>query len=163
MTEQGLRDLVALWQNRLGLDHWTIVVKIAEPEVDGRACVMKVHRSVYYDQATITVHPAAIGKGELPDSIEKDILDQADDHTALYEGDIVHELLHCCLRDLMEAGDLVTDQLHRDARTVWDEAWRRAEEATVERLAKALVALAHTPSTLDVARAARIRDLMAAG
>ncbi len=141
MDEQALRDLVTLWQNRLGLDHWEVVVKFAEPELDGRTCVMKVDRSHYYDHATITVHPAAIGKGELPASIERDILDQASDHTAFYERTIVHELLHCCLRDLMEAGELVGDQLHRDVRAVWDEAWRRAEEATVERLAKALILL----------------------
>jgi hypothetical protein len=52
---------------------------------------------------------------------------------------IVHELLHCAVRDLMETGDLVRSDLSSMVLSVWDGAWRRAEEALVERLALALV------------------------
>lgn len=138
MTEQQVRDTIALWQQRLGLNHWAIVVKIDTPQLDGKTCLATVERSTFYDNATITVHPAVIGESTLPTGVDTDAINGDAEH--YYEGALVHELLHVLLRDVLEAGDLIRDQLSRPAIDVWDGAWRRAEEATVDRLAAALVA-----------------------
>lgn len=141
MTEKQIRQLVAKWKPRLGLDDWYIAVLFEEDvKVDGRRALMSMHRSTYYKRGTVHVDRSSMQQWSLKDCIEGDLLaDEQVSFEDFMEQAIVHELLHLAFRDMMQAGDLVTEDIHPSSRNVWAEAWNRAEESTVENLAIALV------------------------
>lgn len=140
MTKDGIVDLLEKWQARLNMEHWRIAVVVKEEVLTANKPVfMKMCRSEFYERGTLEVSVYALDPVNLPDSIERDLFQtSAVTHEEYVEESVVHELLHLQLRDLTEAADLVRDQLAPHVADVWDAAWRRAEEATVERMAVAL-------------------------
>lgn len=135
-----IQELVDKWQARLNMEHWRIAVVLKEDvEHHGRKVFMAMRRSEFYDRGTLEISACALEARLLPDCIEKDLYEtSAVTHEEFLEESIVHELLHLQFRDLMETGDLIREQLAPHVADVWDGAWRRAEEATVERMAIAL-------------------------
>lgn len=134
MTEARLRRLVHTWAGRLGLEKWRILVEI-EAHDDG-TCSASTHRSRTYDAATIVFQPWIVGRQPPPTDWPGRAWTSDDE----IERTVVHELLHCCLRDCREAAlGPVDGQIHRDAFNVFEAGWRYAEEQVVDRLANALV------------------------
>ena len=134
MTEAQLRGLFKLWQTRLGLGTWKIGVEFAEC---GREChdivLMETHRPADYDTATIQVQPFAL-TGDIPEGwVIQPLTDE------YLEIKVVHELLHCVMRDMRFCDVSIDGQLHRDVDAAWQIVQKRAEEQTVDRLATALV------------------------
>jgi hypothetical protein len=63
MTEQRLRELVEIWQARLGLEKWDIHLEVGGADDD---CSAMTQRSHAYDTATIRVQPWLAGQAPLP-------------------------------------------------------------------------------------------------
>lgn len=135
MTEKRLHELCAVWQERLGLDGWRVVLKIGG--VSDEDSYMETHRSTTYQRGVIYCQPWLLGKGAAPDSV----MIRGDDLTdAFIESSLVHELLHLYTRDMRAVvRDDLDGQVHRDVYTVLEAAMARAEEQCVDRLAEALV------------------------
>lgn len=137
-----IRCWVAKWQTRLGVDDWLVILKFENGVTvgdDDKRVFARIHRSQYYEQATMTIDIGVTDPSTLPESIDRDLLEDPI-HALLYaESQVVHELLHLVLRDVMEASDMVRDHVSGPIAAMWDEAFRRAEEATVDRLAIKLV------------------------
>lgn len=132
MTEDNLRRLVTEWASRLGLNAWDLHVEVKQLDDDTSA---QTHRSRTYDAATITFQPWMAGHGDYPTDWPGRPWDDAE-----IEKTVVHELLHCCCRDLKHASvDPLDGQLHRDVLQVWEAGVYKAEEKVVARLADALV------------------------
>lgn len=142
-SREEFRELLAKWQERLGLEDWQIALDFKADVTHGPdnvLCTMRIHRSVFYPRATLEVSEGALDHEKMPDSIDKDLIVQGEvTQFEKVQTDIVHELLHLRLRDIMEASDIVRGQLSPTVTEVWDRAFRRAEEDTCERLAMALV------------------------
>ena len=142
MSPAKLEALVPVWQERLGLAHWTIIVEVDGRHIaeDGDDVAMRIFRHQRYDDAVLEVAPWMVGDGQPPDVIEAAMLDDR-----LVEQKLVHELLHLCSRDL---ANIIEDDLdgflQRDAHELVRLGAVRAEEAMVDRLAKTLVAWAGT-------------------
>lgn len=133
MTEKQLRDAFDRWQHRLGLDLWQITISIEPCETD--SILMECRRSSSYDAATIAVQPYVL-TGKIPGTVtDRPVADLSDTYL---EMKVVHELLHCVTRDLRYVEDLYDRQLHPDAWRAVEQAYKRAEESTVDRLANAL-------------------------
>lgn len=143
MNATTLTNLLETWKSRLGMQDWVTLIKMSDdPHVGERPVLMSVNKSRFYKQATITLHNGVFQPELLPPSIDKDIyeLSGVAAWERYIEAQIVHELLHCSLRDLTFASDLVRDQVATPVAEVWDGAWSRAEEEAVDRMATALVA-----------------------
>lgn len=131
MTEAKLRKYLKEWQPRLGLGHWDINLEVGElsPE-HGAQC----DRSHYYDEATITI---AI----------KTLKDEFADYKPLdnfwWEKAIVHELLHCALRDFAYLPEIINHRLKKSDRKALSAAMTKAEEGIVDRMAEHLVRSYH--------------------
>lgn len=133
MTEKRLRELCSLWQERLGLDRWRLELRVEA--CDDVGSYMECERSIAHDRANITVAPWLLGRGEVPDCVL--IRKVTDD---LIEATLVHELLHCVVADMTAVvRDDLAGFLHRDVHAQVENAFGRAEEHTVDRLAEALV------------------------
>lgn len=141
MTDDQIKKRIAVWQKRLGLDSWSIAVEYKpEVSIDNLRVFCRCARHQFYDRATLVFDEAVRSKEcPLPDSIERDMItsgvatwDEFIDQT------IGHEMIHCALRDLMEAGDIVREHISPAVADVWDKTWRRAEEACAERMSIAL-------------------------
>lgn len=135
LTERDLRSLLGLWQRRLSLDHWFLVLKVGGCE--DASTYMEVHRSTVYQRAVVHCQPWMLGEGEAPE----DVLIRGDDLTdSFVEESLVHELLHLHTRDMRAiVRDDLDGQVHRDVYTVLEAGMSRAEEQCVDRLASALV------------------------
>lgn len=132
MTEHKLRQLVSKWANRLGLDRWDLHVEITTLDDDTSA---ETRRSPQYDSATIRFQPWMAGHGDPPTGWPGAPWDDTE-----IEKTVVHELLHCSMRDIKHAAcDILDGQLHRDVEKVWERGVYTAEEKVVSRLADALV------------------------
>lgn len=134
MTEAKLRALFDLWQKRLGLSTWKIEIELAVCERECHDLVlMETHRSGVYETATIRVQPWAL-TGNVPEEGPTQPL------TDRYlETKVVHELLHCSMRDLRFADDMIVEELRPDFNRAWQIVQRKAEESVVDKLATALV------------------------
>lgn len=141
MTGDQLTELVTRWQARLGLEHWRVVVRLEDTVMVGeRRVFARTQRSEYFDRATLTFDKTIIETGKLEDCIEADLLHAGTVSMERFiEETVVHELLHMSLRNIMETGDIIREELTRSEADVWDKAWRRAEEELCERTAIALV------------------------
>lgn len=132
MTEKKLRELFSLWQNRLGLDRWRVVVEIGGVTIDG--AYMQCVRSVSYRRARIHVQPWVL-TNDIPEGlIVQDFTPKE------IECAVVHELLHCPTLPLAAmVQDDLDGMLHRDVQAVFEASFHRAEENFIEDLALALV------------------------
>lgn len=144
MTEQRLRELVTVWQQRLGLDKWDIHVEIRQADDD---CSAMTQRSENYDTATIVFQPWMAGQAPAPTDWPGRPWDETE-----VEKTVVHELLHCCLRDLKYAAvEPLDGHLHRDVDKIFQHGVSSAEEKVVARLSEALVNAWPTPARLEAA------------
>lgn len=131
MTEAKLRKYLREWQPRLGLAHWDIRLEIGVTAAEhGAQC----DRSEFYDEAIITFS-------------EQVLAGNFEDHKPIddfwYEKAIVHELLHCSMRDMVYAPAVVNHRLRKPERKALQIAIQRAEEQLVDRLAENLVKSYH--------------------
>jgi hypothetical protein len=141
MTEERLNELIYLWQERLGLKGWRIAVQLDSPVMmDDRRVFARACRSEFFDRATIMFDRAIIEGGQFEDCVEADLIRAGEVSAEQYiEETVVHELLHLAMRNIMEASDLIRDDIHPSTRSTWDRAFRRAEEELCERTAISLV------------------------
>jgi hypothetical protein len=139
MTEKQLKTCVALWQTRLGLSLWSIEVKTGE--VEAVHAYADCARSVSYDRATITFCGYLVTPDGQPNSDRTMAVPTTQpDRDVWIERLVVHELLHCSLRDTQAAAlDDIDGMLHRDVYSVFESSYHRAEEQAIDRLATALV------------------------
>ena len=135
MTIQRLTELVDLWKVRLGLGNWRIILTIGE--LEDETSLMEIRRSTDHDRARIFIPTWMIDDNEpLPDIIDV----RASLTDEVIEVSLVHELLHLNTRDMrVVVGNDIETFLHRDVHTQVENAFRRAEEHMVDRLAVALV------------------------
>jgi hypothetical protein len=126
MTEQDLRELVARWVARLGLERWRVDL-VFDPERPAEVgCDANAWRSDHYERAEIFLHPA--WRQWEPD---------------FAEATIVHELLHLHLRDVEEAMlPAVAELAHPHAVKVLRDRIEHELEQAIDVLAHRLVALA---------------------
>lgn len=135
MTKAKVEKLTRQWAKRLGLDHWKIIVRFDAPagkldEEDAAASDVADD----YDLVTLYFQPW-LSSGPYPQTPQGP---DWDDHQV--EVTIVHELLHCALRDVkMAALAPMEEVLGKEAYEVFKVAIERTHEQTVERLAQALV------------------------
>lgn len=130
MSPNMLTALFGEWQSRLGLDDWDINIRYEEPE--GATAVMECHRDRQYQQAVIYVHPdvfTADAKWRTGPTFDD----------FFFEKSVVHELLHCSMRDIRYVEDMFEGKLQPDLASAVEIAYTRAEESTVDKLACALV------------------------
>ena len=135
-----LNEHVTVWKQRLGLGRWTIAVKFEPQNIignDGGGSAAQCHRHDQYDRAVISFSPFLTGDGDWPECLEQTIW--SDDTEHFMECIVVHELLHCVMRDIMTASEHVDFEIAGPSKRIWDSAWKVAEEQTVDRLAHALV------------------------
>jgi hypothetical protein len=133
VTEKQLLALFDKWIPRLGLDGWVIQVRVEEcPDKDDAGSEGCCHRSSQYDKATIFVPPAMLEEGER-DRAHQDITPE------YVEQIVVHELLHCVVRDIVFANSLMEDELSERMNETLNKVQMRTEEQVVERLASALM------------------------
>lgn len=133
MTFDDLSQLLTLWQRRLGLVDWRIVMLLGGCEDE--SAYMEVEHSTCYERAVIHVNPWLVGEGEIPkDVLMRDAL--TDD---FIESSLVHELLHLHTRNLrVIVRDDLCDIVSRDVHEQVKNAMSRADEQLVDRLAEAL-------------------------
>lgn len=127
MNKTQLTNIVRIWQGRLNLDYWDIDLvfdgdteKLAESDTESPFA--QIHTSSQYEIAKI------IFRRDWPDW---------DNYTA--NRHVVHELMHCHLRDMETYWDVVDGQMHRDVAAVAMEAYRHWQENAIEKISKALV------------------------
>jgi hypothetical protein len=135
VNEPALRTLLTVWQRRLGLGEWRLLLKIGG--VEDATAYMETHRSALYQRAVIYVQPWIVGLGEMPEGV----LVRGGDVTADFiESSLVHELLHLHTRDMRAVvRDDLEERVSSDIYHLAEAAMRRAEEQCVDRLAEALV------------------------
>lgn len=131
-TLEALSDLVDRWQPRLGLGHWSIELREADP-LDNEDAILEVHRHRDAHRAVIYAAPWLLD-GDRPSHHIETIDD------AYVERAVVHELCHLLFRDLRYlVQDVLADELAGAAKATLDTALDRHEEATVDLLARGLV------------------------
>lgn len=136
MTEAQISKMFKTWQHRLGLDHWHIEVSFTDmPGEDGELALMECHRSECYDRANIKVQPFVV-TGDWPAICDEP---RGDDYELYVEIKVVHELLHCHMRDVRFADVDIEGMLAPAANDVYQGVQKRCEEQVVDRLAHALV------------------------
>lgn len=133
MIYQDLCALLPVWQRRLGLADWRIVMVLGGCEDE--TAYMEVQHSTDYERAVVHVNSWLVGQGQVPtDVLMRDAL--TDD---FIESSLVHELLHLHTRNLRV---IIRDDLFgivaRDVHDQLKSAMSRADEQTVDRLAEAL-------------------------
>lgn len=142
MTAKQLESLVRLWQERLGLGGWRLVVEVETPD-GGNAATASPTR--YSDEARLRFAPWLLGKAERP----AEVLPAHDDEVEVV---VVHELLHLALRDLDRGHEIIEGHLHRDVEAVFLAGQNAALERSIERLSLALVR--SWPTSVDAQRVA---------
>lgn len=133
MTEAELHALFDYWRDALGLESWRLALVKGGCDDDA---YMQVERSNTYERATIRWQPWLLGEGDVPAPLDFGVpIEDAD-----VEISLVHELLHLQTRDMARVvrGDL-DGFLHRDVYSQVENAFNRAEEQAVDRMAVALV------------------------
>lgn len=142
MSERQVRDLFAVWQERLGLSHW--MIEVAVEKIKPRTASMRTTKSPHYDRGRITVQPWVIS-GEPP----------ADWYPApnrtfeqVIEETIVHELLHLLLWETSSAIYLLAKFSKPAAYATAITVQEHQEEGMVDRLSVALVAAWPIPLTV---------------
>lgn len=110
------QELVAAWQQRLGLERWKIDVKIAEEPMEAFA---ECNPSSQYEFATITFSPSL-------------------DPTQI-DATVVHELLHILTKDIDQLVEDARAQLHPQASFQVEKRYDHALESFVDRLAQRIV------------------------
>jgi len=133
MTEQQIRDLFTLWQQRLGLSHWTI--EVAVEKLKPRTTSMRTSKSPHYDRGRIVVQPWVVTGDPPPDWYK------APDTSfeRVIEETIVHELLHLCLWECSSAICLLAPSSKKSAYQAAITVQEHQEEHFVDRLSVALV------------------------
>lgn len=125
MTRRRLETIAKVWQRRLKLEHWELVVDWSEPCEDGYLAVAS--RSDMYDTALIRVR----------DDFAKWSERKANEI-------VVHELLHLHERDLCEAISDATSTLNKQAGRIVRAVMQREREGLVDRLSMILVEIGGT-------------------
>jgi hypothetical protein len=132
MNKDGIRSLVREWQEALGLSLWTIHVRFENWD---RPNYAENHRSGQYDHCIIKFQEWMVRDVRPPDGmLQMDITDE------LREILVVHELLHCVMRDVQDVHDCVETNVSKDTYEQLEGSLDRALEQTVDRLARSLVA-----------------------
>lgn len=126
MTEAQTRDLVRIWQIRLGLESWTLVVRFDDEPNEEEDCYAFCRPSKHFDDATLIFYRMRM------QTLSKRKTEET----------VVHELLHCVHRDVESIVDLLEDVAHRDAVSVLTEAYEHSVEQFIDRQARVLVGLA---------------------
>lgn len=138
MTAREFERVVRRWQKLLGLEHWSICVRVGVRDHGAGAdddVFARIYRHERYDDAVLEVAEWAVGQDDPPDRIEAALLDDE-----LVERKAVHELLHLTTRDMATVVEQDLDgYLHRDAADMLAKSWERAEERAVDGLARHLV------------------------
>jgi hypothetical protein len=141
-NETQVQQLVSLWQKRLGLDHWTILVKFeisehSNNDDDDREVFARIYTHSKYDDATLEIASWVTDSSvKPPDVLEADMLTDE-----LTERKLVHELLHCWTRDLVDVPlEHLDGFLHRDVYNLFYDNLNRLNERFVDNLARSLVA-----------------------
>lgn len=133
MTFEHLIQLCTLWQQRLGLNDWRIVMTLGG--CSDETAYMEIEHSIFYERALIHVNPWLVGQMAIPsDVLMREAL--TDD---CIEVSLVHELLHLHTRNLraivrQDLFGVISRELHEQLKN----AMERADEQTVDRLAEAL-------------------------
>ncbi|HSZ70223.1 MAG TPA: hypothetical protein VK756_07665 [Solirubrobacteraceae bacterium] len=134
MTEQGIRDLFAAWQTRLGLAEW--IIRIDFEAIEPHTSTMQIHRSTNYNRATIKVNDW-VTSGVPPDTWDGHVKGEVTDLDI--EEAVVHELLHAAIGPLWIGLNLLRGESHRDAHDTAVNTYDRTEENIIDQLAVALV------------------------
>lgn len=134
LTRGQIEQKVAIWQARLGLEHWSITIHWdthPDPADCGYAIAEVNAQDTYYHRCNMRFCPEVLtwpgdAWGALGNFAPDEIL--------------AHELIHVAQRDCDRAAmDLDEDQIHRDARDIRNGAYHEARERFVDDLARALV------------------------
>src|SRR5690554_5343870 len=107
---EQLLDLIAKWQGRLRLQHWTIRVKWDEPESD--ECLLAVSPCVERNMANVYI--GAFFEDDVSDKDRKNA--------------VVHELIHCHVHPVWEVTDGLLQELGSQARAHMSEVVRQRIE-----------------------------------
>lgn len=120
LTAAYLRKTVAVWQRRLGLQTWDLVVNLGDPcSQDADASTW---RSNTYERAEMKFDPGWRSWSAV-------FLNRI----------VVHELMHLVTRDIDELVKDAEDQMHRDAGSMLRRRYDHEIEGLVDRLAFRLV------------------------
>ncbi len=124
MTPAQLKKRVAVWQQRMNLQHWRLTVDITDEPRGKPSAAAGVTYSAFYDKADLEFQTELIA------------------HESVHEIDctIVHELVHIQLRDLDQTLWSITAHLAAPAEDVYEKAIERATEGFVDRIARVIVA-----------------------
>lgn len=120
MTERQLINIGKQWQQRL-LPHWEIEWSVRPIDDDSNAIC---RWSTNYNEADIHLKPGI------------DALGVVEVHRI-----VVHELLHCVLRDLLMSASQTGPVMNSDHRSAYEQRLDHEQEQAIETLAHVLVAL----------------------
>lgn len=125
------QTLVDLWAKRMGLNHWTIAVRLPQDRMDHDDAIFEVHRHENANRAIIYIAPWLVN-GEFESELEEinaEFLDAA----------IIHELGHILFRDVVFViKDDIEELMGQVAHELLMRTLSRTEERLVDQLAKAL-------------------------
>lgn len=120
MTRAQAERIIRVWQERLGLERWSVEVKWDEPAPEGDNA--RTWRSDWYENARMYF---------------------AEDWPSWtrerFEQTTIHELLHLLHRGIDEAWHDLDGQLHRDAWSVADKRYMQEMEGFIDRLASRML------------------------
>lgn len=123
MTKAALERLVRVWQGRLDLSHWRVVVDWDTPASEGAHATVERHND--YDKATIRFPRDEWSRWSREFAAET----------------VVHELIHLHMREVDRVVADIDGQLHRDAAILFDRRYEHESEAFVDRLSLLFVRL----------------------
>lgn len=123
MTKRQVEQLVADWQQRLGLERWKIAFAWDRPTSSAVHAV--IHRDDQYDTAILR--------------LSKVWETWSEEKLAMV---IAHELLHLHFRDVDRTIASVKDTLHPDAWSMVNARYEHEVEGLIDRLAHRLVEIA---------------------
>ncbi len=122
MNERSIRSIVSKWQKILSLDNWQIAVDFEGECLEANA---RIWISGDYDRARITIEPKW-----------REWDPQMANET------MVHELLHCTMRDMDFVFDCMLDgQMHRDVLESAIRTYRHAQERLIDNMSQVMVAM----------------------
>lgn len=116
MTRAQAERIIRVWQERLGLERWSVEVLWDEPAPEGDNA--RTWRSDWYENARVYFN------AEWP-SWDRERFEQT----------AVHELLHLLHRGVDETWRDLENQLHRDAWSMADARYMQEMEGFIDRLA----------------------------
>ena len=135
MTLDDLQHLLGVWQVRLGLANWEIILKADDGSMDIEDSYFEIYRHETAHRAHVWVKKWVIGEEEQPEDLKDELTEE------FIERGLVHELCHVIFRDHNTlVREYVPFHLGHQAWSALSHALDLAEEGAVDDLARALVA-----------------------